>query len=65
MPRLELIFLHSASGDGFDVLRLLSVMQIGRSAAELRQNDLANRRPPMPTSATHHCHGRFQMPIAA
>ena len=27
MPRLELIFLHSASGDGFDALRLLSVMR--------------------------------------
>jgi len=29
MPRLELTFLHSASGDGFDALRLLSVMRIG------------------------------------
>src|SRR5438552_2437049 len=28
-PRLELIFLRSASGDGFDALRLLSVMRIG------------------------------------
>jgi hypothetical protein len=27
MPRLELIFLRSASGDGFDALRLLSVMR--------------------------------------
>jgi len=29
MARLELIFLHSASGDGFDALRLLSMMRIG------------------------------------
>jgi hypothetical protein len=28
MPRLELIFLHSASGDGFDAVRLLSMMRI-------------------------------------
>jgi hypothetical protein len=27
MPRLELIFLRSASGDGFDALQLLSVMR--------------------------------------
>ena len=27
MPRLELIFLRFASGDGFDALRLLSVMR--------------------------------------